>query len=129
MTEVRIPHAAPVRLLGARIDQRDGWWCADACIAADAPAVAGGLVRAEWLIELAAQAAAAVDGAGSGGPARSGMLIGVKDWHWLAAVPAHASLRVRVRPLAALGALAQFAAEIERDGATVARGELQVHRA
>lgn len=131
MIPVRIPHAAPVRVLADAGVLGDGWFTVAARVPADGPLAAGGRVRPEWLIEIAAQACAAADGAeaaGAGAP-RGGMLVAVRDWQWLADAPCDRALAVRVRREAALGALARFATEIAVDGAPCARGTLQVARA
>lgn len=130
---VRIPHRPPLRLLADSYVRVGDWLLVAATVPADGPAAADGAVRPGYLIEIAAQAAAAWagadDAAGAGADGGRGLLVGVRDWRWLAPAPADAVLAVRARRVAVLGDLAQFEAEIALDGKPLAAGVLTVARA
>ena len=128
---VHIPHQAPIRFLGESCARVGDWLLVAATVPGNGPGAVDGRVRPGYLIEVAAQAAAAWMGSegDAGAPAGNGLLVGVKDWRWLKAAPADAVLAVRARRTAVLGDLAQFECEIAVAGTPVAAGVLTVARA
>ena len=130
---VRIPHRPPMRFLAESCARVGDWLLVAASVPAGGPgARADGTVEPGYLIEVAAQAAAAWAGSAEeagGDDARGGMLVAIKDWRWLAPAPVGASLAVRARRAAVLGDLAQFECEIALAGAPIAAGVLTVARA
>lgn len=131
MSAVRIPHRAPVRFLDETCLRVGEWLLVAARVPGGSPAAVDGAVGPGWLIEIAAQAAAAWPGDDAGGdaPAAGGRLVAVKDWRWLATAPLDTVLAVRVRRSGALGDLAQFDCEIAVAGTPLAAGVLTVARA
>lgn len=127
---VHIPHRAPIRFLGESCARVGDWLLVAATVPGDGPGAVDGRVRPGYLIEVAAQAAAAWMGSegDAGTPAGQGMLVGVKDWRWLGIAPVDAVLAVRARRVAVLGDLAQFECEIAVAGTPVAAGVLTVAR-
>lgn len=128
---VHIPHRAPIRFLGESYARVGDWLLVTATVPGDGPGAVDGRVRPGYLIEIAAQAAAAwMGGEGdAGAPASNGLLVAIKDWRWLEAAPADVVLAVRARRVAGLGDLAQFECEIAIAGTPVAAGVLTVARA
>ena len=125
---VRIPHQAPIRFLGETAARVGDWLLVAATVAGDGPGARDGHVCPGYLIEVAAQAAAAWMGSegGAGAPAGHGLLVGIKDWRWLGAAQADTVLAVRARRVAVLGTMAQFECEIAVAGIPVAAGVLTV---
>lgn len=123
-----LPHQSPLRLVTAV--SSDGITTqALAVVPADSPAAAGGWVRSGYLVEIAAQAAAAGEArqAGGGQPLQ-GMLTGVRGWRQHAAVAAGATIAVNVVRTAELGEAARFTAELRSGEALIASGSFQVVR-
>lgn len=123
---VRIPHAPPLRL--ARQCQRldDGSLLVEAWIDAGSPAAVGGSVRRGYLVEIAAQAAAAWRGS-DGTAIRVGRLVGLADWRFVGEAVLGAPIQVRIRQAGSLGPLSAFDVQLEQDGRALAAGRLQVH--
>lgn len=123
-----LPHRSPLRLITAV--GGDGVTIhAQALVPLDSPAAAAGWVRSGYLVEIAAQAAAAGEADhGDGIVPMHGMLTAVRGWKQHASVAAGVVIDVIVVREAELGEAARFAAELRSDGVLVASGSLQVVR-
>lgn len=123
----RIPHADPMRFLREVAVDGEGAWTGAALVPAGSPADADGGVRRGYLVELAAQLAAATAAPrGPGGAPRGGRLVGLRSWRWVATASSGTPISLHLRMIGQLGALRQFMAELRQDGRLVAVGELQV---
>lgn len=123
---VRIPHARPLRF-ARTVAADDGGAEVECVVPGGSPAADGRAVRPGYLVELAAQAAAAMRGEGAG-PVRSGRLVGLAGWSVLAPAVTDVVITVSIRIETDLGELTAFAAELHQGGRLVAAGRLQVHR-
>lgn len=125
-----LPHRPPLRLITAV--GRDGAAIhAQAVVPSDSPAAADGWVRSGYLVEIAAQAAAAGEADHGGDATRvpmHGMLTAVRGWRQHAPVAAGTVIEVTVVREAELGEAARFAAELRSGGILIASGSLQVVR-
>ncbi len=127
---VRIPHAPPLRFARTLQHQPDGSRLVEAVVDADSPAADAARVRPGYLLEIAAQAAAAWRGSGSDDQdLRGGRLVGVADWRFLGAARVGIPIQVRVRLHTSLGPLSAFEVELAQAGTALASGRLQVHLA
>ncbi|MBV8202199.1 MAG: hypothetical protein JOZ15_16385, partial [Acidobacteria bacterium] len=118
-----LPHAPPARLLAAVLaagSGATGGIVATGIIPADHPLAAGGEAPGFLAIELAAQAAAALEAlarraraAGTeGGRPRVGYLVGVRGAHLAATLPADRALRVVAVPVGSAAALSTYQMEV-----------------
>ncbi len=122
-----------MRFLTAITVDADGGVVGEACVPAGSPAAEGDLVRDAYLIEIAAQAAAAhaalvnvsTVGDGTARPI-AGVLVGARDWIWHRPVAIGRTLAIRLRPGAALGALRHYDAHLSCAGEACASGAIQV---
>lgn len=125
MAAAILPHRPPLRFVTEVV--REG-----PCLRAQArvdggPAVRDGRIRPAYLIEVAAQAAAAAAGEANGGEV-SGALVAVRGWRDLRPVAVPADLVVTVREEAVLGSAARYRATVHHAGEAVAEGSFQVQR-
>jgi predicted hotdog family 3-hydroxylacyl-ACP dehydratase len=127
MKEAVIPHRPPLRFVTGVQREADGSILAEAVVRAGSPGADGQTVRPAYLIEIAAQAAAAHAAHASGnGSAVGGMLVGIKNWKQEIQVAVDEPITVNVREAVAFGNLRQFDAQVSVRGAAVAAGSLQV---
>jgi predicted hotdog family 3-hydroxylacyl-ACP dehydratase len=130
--EKLIPQRLPMRLI-ERLVQRDRTLCTgcvEARLAADSMFLSEdrGLMS-EYLIELAAQSIAAIngyDGLVDGSNAKVGFLVGVDDWHCLALPEVEAVMTIDLRQTLEFGAIKIVHAVIRQHGQLLAEGDLKV---
>jgi len=125
-----LPHAFPARLIVALGEHRPEQLAARARIPAESPFAEGGVAPALVALELAAQAAAALEAIeraarGEGGGARRGYLVGARDARWAPPLlPVGVPLDVRVTLDARALPLSHYRFEIALAGAAVATGTI-----
>jgi len=125
MAAAVLPHRPPLRFV-TEVD-RDGSVITARARVEGGPAVRDGRVRPAYLIEIAAQAAAAAAGAANDGEI-AGALVAVRGWRDLRPVAAPADLVVTVIEEAVLGPAARYRATVLDGGEAVAEGSFQVQR-
>jgi predicted hotdog family 3-hydroxylacyl-ACP dehydratase len=121
----RIPHAPPLRLLTG-LEEHDQHGCRGIAQVGEGPALADGWVRPAYLVEIAAQAAAAWSAARGDGAPRTGRLVAVSDWRW------HADARggeIGVELTRSIGfdKLTRFDARLRQQDRLLAEGSITVH--
>lgn len=125
------PHQPPMRLVDAVLSaQSDGSGTAEARISSDNIFVdQNGVLAPEALVELMAQAFAAINGYQarlSGQPGAKGYLVGVKQVRFFHAAQAGDHLRIHVRPAGEFAGFVLIAGEVRREGHLLAQGELKI---
>jgi predicted hotdog family 3-hydroxylacyl-ACP dehydratase len=126
---VLLPHAPPARLLVAVLAAGTGGIVGTGGIPADHPLAAAGEAPGFLAIELAAQAAAALEALArqpgwpepAGFLPRLGYLVGVRGAHLPATLPTGIALRVTAVPAGGAGALSTYEAEVAVQDAGASR--------
>jgi|GEM_PF-942436 len=116
-----LPHAPPARLLATVLAAGAGGIVCTGIIPAAHPLAGGGEAPGFLAIELAAQAAAALEALARhpGGRPRIGYLVGVRDARLPVRLPAGRALRVTAIPAGGAGALSTYEMEVREEGAGV----------
>ncbi|MDH3347695.1 MAG: hypothetical protein OEM02_06305 [Desulfobulbaceae bacterium] len=129
-----VPHEPPMLLVErviwvANSEDPDGWSIVEAHAPEDGIFVADGGVLPEYLIELAAQAIAAVDGYENLrcalGPS-VGFLVGVQDFIWQAEILTGMALRIELNKSFSFGNMKIFTALVYASDKLVCRGEIKL---
>jgi 3-hydroxyacyl-[acyl-carrier-protein] dehydratase len=119
----RLPHAPPARLLAALLAAGAGGVIGTGVIPGDHPLAAGGEAPGFLAVELAAQAAAALETLARppGGGPRLGYLVGVRAAHLPAALPTGRALRITAVPAGGAAALSTYEMEVALQDAGAGR--------
>jgi predicted hotdog family 3-hydroxylacyl-ACP dehydratase len=121
-----IPHAPPMRFISSVVLESDRA-LVSATVPCTSPACRDKRVRRGYLVELAAQAAAAEAAArATGGAAIRGALVGIKHWRIVDEIAADTAVSILLRTTAQLGQLRQISASIACGERMIAHGELQI---
>ena len=128
MTAPRLPHAAPIRCLRRIAAVGPDRWRGEAVLAPDHPGLdADGRIRPAYLVEIAAQAAAAALAAGDRAALGIGMLVALVDWRFAdRTAAAGATIDIALQAGPGLGPLRAFDAVLHADGSELGRGGLRL---
>lgn len=128
--EELIPHRGPARLLDRVVEWRPGELVGLARVPVESPLVRDGRAPAVLGIEMAAQAAAALEALGSdraGGP-RIGYLVRIQEARFASPdLPAGEPLRVTVHEERSLPPLAIYEITVESEGRPLVTGKLSTY--
>ena len=129
-----VPHEPPMLLVERVIqvvseENSDGWSIVEAKAPENGIFVADGRVLPEYLIELAAQAIAAVDGHQnlrcSVGPS-VGFLVGVQNFTWQADLLPGMALRIELNKSFTFGSMKIFTALVYNADILICRGDIKI---
>ena len=125
-----LPHRPPMVLIDRLVDWEPDGGRVEATAPANGPAVGpGGNIEPPALIEMTAQACAAVSGFGSlqgGGAPTRGALVGISRFEFGEPARAGASLTIAVRIVGRMGPFAMAEGEVRSGPAVLARGTLKL---
>ena len=128
--EELVPHRSPMRLIERLLEGDDGTGLAEAVITAASPLDgAAGTVEPLALVELLAQAYAAVRGYGdrlAGRPVQKGFLVGARKVELSGIARCDERLTIAVRTVASIEGFSVVEGEVRREDEVLAAGNLKL---